>query len=61
VYERDLCYCESDLSTYQPVYVGETRGGEVVNVSGFCNYACLSAYIEDEELTYGAACSWSPD
>lgn len=27
----------------------------------FCNYACLSAYIDENELTYGDACEWSPE
>ena len=27
----------------------------------FCNYACLSAYIEEEGLTAGDACEWSPE
>jgi hypothetical protein len=58
----EMCtYCGSDLSIYDPVYVEETQDGGRVLVGQFCNYACLSAYIGDEELTYGAACSWSPE
>jgi hypothetical protein len=56
----DCVYCGSDLETYEPVYVEETYDGERVDVGGFCNYACLSAHIEANELTYGASCSWSP-
>jgi len=27
----------------------------------FCNYACLSAHVDAEDLTAGNACEWSPD
>ncbi|MEF8881972.1 MAG: hypothetical protein V5A34_05540 [Halapricum sp.] len=54
-------YCGSDLGSYEPIYVEETRNGDRVAVGGFCNYACLSAYIDENELTYGTACEWSPD
>jgi len=54
-------YCDSDLSVYDPVYVEEMRDDDRVSVGGFCNYACLSAYIDANELTCGAPCSWSPD
>ena|GEM_PF-274896 len=27
----------------------------------FCNYACLSSYIDEEDLTVGDACEWSPE
>jgi hypothetical protein len=27
----------------------------------FCNYACLSAHIDEQELTAGDACEWSPE
>lgn len=58
----DTCvYCDSDLAAYDPVYVAETTDGERDSVGGFCNYGCLSAYIDEAELTYGAACTWSPD
>jgi hypothetical protein len=26
----------------------------------FCNYACLSAHVEENDLTAGNACEWSP-
>lgn len=29
-------------------------------VGQFCNYACLSAYIDREELIHGSACSFDP-
>ncbi|EMA49244.1 MULTISPECIES: hypothetical protein [Halococcus] len=52
-------YCDSDLSSYDPVSV--ERGsidtdGERRREGQFCNYACLSAHIDEEGLTEGACC-----
>ena len=49
-------YCGSDLAAYEPVYVEETDGGGRTPAGQFCNYACLSAHIDDADLTLGAAC-----
>ena len=54
--------CGSDLARYDPVFLEETDdNGERVEAGAFCNHACLSAHIEEAELTYGDACEWSPD
>ena len=53
-------YCESDLAAYDPVFVAKQRGSERVPTGQFCNYACLSAYIDKEELVYGDACTFDP-
>lgn len=40
----------------RPVFITkEDKDGERVSVSQFCNDACLHAYIEAEELVYGAS------
>lgn len=57
----ECTYCGSNLAAYEPVFVEETRDGERQPVGGFCNYACLAAHIDDEELTFGAACEWKPE
>ncbi|WP_435363176.1 hypothetical protein [Haloarchaeobius sp. DYHT-AS-18] len=51
-------YCESDVERHDPVYV---REGSETDEKPFCNYACLAAYIDDEELTFGTSCEWSPE
>ena len=52
----------SDLARYDPVFLEETDDdGERVEAGAFCNHACLSAHIEEAELTYGDACEWSPN
>ncbi|WP_396612318.1 hypothetical protein ACH9L7_03295 [Haloferax sp. S1W] len=57
----DAClYCGSDVLHHDPVFVEELDGDERVDVGAFCNYACLSAYIDEESLTTGASCEWEP-
>ncbi len=56
---RKCTYCGSDVAAHDPVYVADEPGGEPTG--SFCNYACLESHIEDEGLTAGAACEWSPE
>jgi len=68
--ETACTYCGSDVETHQPVYVFERATGNDGNEDSavrdrtpagqFCNYACLSASIDEEELVYGDACSFDP-
>lgn len=52
----ECTYCGSDLTHYTPVFVEEETDGKRTPVGQFCNYACLSAHIEEEGLTEGACC-----
>jgi hypothetical protein len=58
----ECTYCGSDIACHEPVFVEERQDqdGERVPAGQFCNYACLHAYIEDEELVYGSSCKWNP-
>ncbi|WP_227375302.1 hypothetical protein [Haladaptatus halobius] len=49
-------YCGRDIDDHRPVFVDERLDGTRRRTGQFCNYACLSAHIEDEELTTGACC-----
>lgn len=53
-------YCESDLAPYDPVIVQETRNGEPIEVGKFCNYGCLTAFVDERGLTEGACCVIDP-
>ncbi|WP_132059344.1 hypothetical protein [Halorussus amylolyticus] len=53
-------YCGSDIERHDPVFVNEGANAPGNQAGRFCNYACLAAYIESEELTYGTACEWEP-
>jgi hypothetical protein len=57
----ECTYCESNVEHHDPVFTTEIESGQRVPAGQFCNYACLSAFVEEEKLTYGAACEWSPD
>ncbi|NHN47282.1 hypothetical protein G9464_06680 [Halostella sp. JP-L12] len=53
----DACtYCGSDVSDHDPVFVEEEVDGDREEAGRFCNYACLSAHIEEAGLTTGACC-----
>lgn len=54
----DCTYCGSTVEDHDPVFL--TEGTDNVPAGSFCNYACLAAYIDQEELTEGAACQWDP-
>jgi hypothetical protein len=62
----ECTYCASNVARHDPVFVEERQGegqeqnGKRVPAGQFCNYACLHAYIEEEELVYGASCEWDP-
>ncbi|WP_458206807.1 hypothetical protein [Haladaptatus sp. NG-SE-30] len=49
-------YCGCDIDDHQPVFVSERIDGARRQTGQFCNYACLSAHIEDEALTTGTRC-----
>ncbi|WP_226480783.1 hypothetical protein [Natrinema amylolyticum] len=53
-------YCGSDVERHDPVYVTEGENDSADRARKFCNYACLSEYIDDENLTAGSACEWNP-
>lgn len=57
----DCTYCGSDVGAHDPITVveGAEVGGDRAGV--FCNYACLASWIDEEDLTEGAACTWSPE
>ncbi|KAB1195988.1 MULTISPECIES: hypothetical protein [Haloferax] len=52
----ECAYCGCDVHRHDPVFVEEVDGGERVSAGAFCNYACLSSYIDAEGLTIGATC-----
>jgi hypothetical protein len=58
--DKRCAYCESRIFDHDPICVRDfedNRGSPTY----FCNYACLSAYIDEKSLTTGDACEWSPD
>jgi hypothetical protein len=57
--DEACAYCGSPIFVHDPICVRDCTA-DCGLPHYFCNYACLSAYIDENELTYGDACEWSP-
>ena len=53
-------YCGSAVFDHDPVCVRDCTD-DCGSPAYFCNYACLSSYVDEEQLTVGDACKWSPE
>lgn len=53
-------YCNSDIHAHDPVFVEIGTGSDREPAGQYCNYACLSAHIDDAGLADGASCVWEP-
>jgi hypothetical protein len=53
----DCSDCGWPVQAHEPVYRSTTPGGDPT--TQFCNYGCLAAHIEAEELVTDTACKWS--
>nr|WP_272904905.1 hypothetical protein [Halobacterium sp. TGN-42-S1] len=49
-------YCGEGLAAYDPVFVDRERDGERTEEGAFCNYGCLSAWLDETEAATGACC-----
>lgn len=52
-------YCDSPAEEHDPVYLAE--GTVDADPMAFCNYACLTAHVDERGLVNGACCNWSPE
>jgi hypothetical protein len=59
-HEETCAYCDSRIFDHDPVCIRDCTD-DCASPTYFCNYACLSVYVEERELTTGACCEWSPD
>lgn len=53
-------YCGSHIFDHDPVCVRDCTD-DCGSPTYFCNDACLSAHIDENELVFGDACEWSPE
>lgn len=53
----DCTFCESDVDAHDPVFVETKTDGERERAGQFCNYACLSAWIDAEGKVRGTRAS----
>lgn len=53
----DRCtYCEQDLEPYDTVVVERETGDGRTQTGAFCNFGCLSAWLDETEAATGACC-----
>ena len=53
-------YCGSRIFDHDPICVRDCDD-DCGSPAYFCNYACLSVYIDENDLAAGDACEWAPD
>ena len=59
--ETQACaYCGRRVFDHDPVCIRDCTD-DCGSPTYFCNYGCLAAYVEENGLTTGTACEWSPD
>ncbi|MFC6723043.1 hypothetical protein ACFQE1_01280 [Halobium palmae] len=55
--DESCAYCGSRIFGHDPVCVRDCND-DCGSPAYFCNYACLSIYIDENQLTAGDACEW---
>ena len=58
--DQQCAYCGSHIFDHDPVCVRDCTD-DCGSPTCFCNYACLLAYVDEQNLTAGDACEWSPE
>jgi hypothetical protein len=58
--DQSCAYCGSRVFDHDPVCVRDCTD-DCGSPRYFCNYACLTTYVTENDLTTGDACEWSPD
>lgn len=58
--DETCTYCDSRIFDHDPICVRDCTA-DCGSPLYFCNYACLSVHINENKLTYGDACKWSPE
>lgn len=57
--DETCAYCGSRIFDHDPICVRDCEE-DCGSAVYFCNYACLSVYIDENSLTTGDACEWTP-
>jgi len=57
--DETCAYCGSLIFEHDPICVRDCEA-DCGSPAYFCNYACLAAHVDEENLTAGNACEWSP-
>ena len=57
--DETCAYCGSRLFDHDPVCVRDCDHN-CGSPTYLCNFACLAVYIDENDLTTGDACEWTP-
>jgi len=57
---EECAYCGAQIFDHEPICVRDCTA-DCASPTYFCNYACLSTYIDENDLVTGDACAWSPE
>lgn len=55
----DCTYCGCEVEAHDPVFVRDDAPDGPL-AGSYCNYACLTAHVEEANLDAGASCNWQP-
>lgn len=58
--DETCAYCDSLIFDHDPICVRDCEA-DCGSSAYFCNYACLSEYIDENDLATDNACAWTPD
>lgn len=58
--DETCVYCGSYIFDHDPICVRDCTD-DCGSPSYFCNYACLTAHVDENGLTAGNACEWSAE
>ncbi|MFB6252788.1 MAG: hypothetical protein ABEI27_14090 [Halobellus sp.] len=58
--DEECAYCDSRIFDHDPICVRDCDD-DCGSPTYFCNYACLTAHVEERNLMAGNACRWSPE
>ncbi len=52
----ECAYCGCSPQAHDPVYVTASPPAEASDPDAYCNYGCLAAHIDAENLAVGTTC-----
>ncbi|TQQ82553.1 hypothetical protein EGH24_03615 [Halonotius terrestris] len=59
VADQTCAYCGAHIFDHDPICVRDCTA-DCGSPEYFCNHACLAVYIDENSLTTGDACAWTP-
>lgn len=58
--DEPCAHCGLRIFDHDPICVRDCTD-DCASATYFCNYGCLAAHVDENDLATGAACEWAPD